>query len=273
MRLTDCVFQGTIIEGDDPKNRGRYRVVIPELMYNIYDQVEGYIYCNNHVTNSRNTSSNNGIYGQYFPLHAGTKVIVKFYAEDYETGYIDRIISDYYSDSMPLGIPTKDRDEYYQLLRTVANDLFSVTCETSSLPKGGIHLYHKGDNVNLVFDETGIHIYSKKDFDQQIDGESFIKINGNVNCVFSSELNIQITGPVKITSSGNCDISSGGLCNVQASGDCNVLAGGACNIDGSSGVNINCKKAISATKTNISNKEKTTLIPFDVKKEISNDFI
>jgi hypothetical protein len=271
-RLTDREFSGKIIPGKDPKNCGRYCVLIPELMYNIYDKEEGFIYCSNHVTNHRNSSSDNGIYGQYFPLYSGTKVIVKFNSEDLETGYIDRIISDHYENSMPLGISSDDRDQYYQILRTIANDLIAITHDTSQIPKNGIHLYHKGDNVNLIFDESGIHIYTKKDHDQQIDGESFIKVNGNVNCVFSSELNIQISGPVKITTSGNCDISSGGVCNVSSSGDCNVLAGGTCNIDGSS-VNINCKKAIPASKTNISNKEKTTLIPFDTKKEISDDFI
>jgi hypothetical protein len=280
MQLIGREFAGQIVAGNDPKNRGRYKVLINELMYNIYDKDEGFIYCVNHVCNHRNTNCDNGIYGQYLPLQSGTKVIVKFYTNDLETAYIDRIVSDYYENSMPLGIPTTDRDQYYQLLRTIANDLISVTAGTSGIPAGGMHLYHKGDNVQLVFDTTGIHIYTKKDLDEQIDGEASIKINGNVTCKFDADLSIQVSGNTKITtgadceivstntkitSTGNCEIVSGGAttimstggcqiissslsvsstgggsCSIESKGPCNIVSQGPCNIDSTSSVNINC---------------------------------
>lgn len=309
-RLTDKEFSGEIIAGEDPKNCGRYRVLIQELMYNIYDKEEGFIYCNNQVTNHRSTSSDNGIYGQYFPLYPGTKVIVKFNSEDFETGYIDRIISDHYENSMPLGIPTIDRDQYYQILRTIANDLIAVTHETSEIPKNGIHIYHKKDQTQIICDENGIHIYSKKDFDQRIDGTAFVKIDESVECIFSSDTTIQITGSTKIkidstcdittvgdcriTSEANChvkassdcyiesdsdcNIKAGAMCSVSATGICNVKSEGACNIDGSI-VNINCKlatpaqPAIKATEPSIVVDPKAPLIEFDEKKEISYDYI
>lgn len=284
MQLIGREFAGRIVAGDDPKNRGRYKVLINELMYNIYDKEEGFIYCVNHVCDNRNTNSDSGIYGQYLPLQPGTRVIVKFNTNDLETGYINRVISDYHENSMPLGISTSERDHYYQLLRTIANDLVAVTDGTSTIPEGGMHLYHRGDNVHLIFDSTGIHIYTKKDFDEQVDGEAFIKINGNVTCKFNADVSIQISGNTKITTGSDCEIVAGGSTKITSTGDCDIVSngtvnitssgglcnikssGGPCNIDGAGGVNINCGFAAtgkSATALNISDKQKTKLIPFD----------
>lgn len=260
--LTDREFAGVVVTGQDEKNKGRYYVLIPELMYNIHDKDEGKILCMNHVSNYRNTYcdtngspefATTGVYGQYFPLHPGTKVIVKFYEEDFQTAYIDRIISDYYEDSMPLKIETSERDQYYQLLRTIAYDLIAVTCDTTSIPSDGIHIYHKKDNVVVVFDKDGIHIYTKKDFDQRIDGKAFIKVDGDVDCVFSSNLNISVSGNVKIGVEGSCELNVAGLCNVDAKI-----------------INLNCGVS---QAPDIEEDEKAPQIEFDQKMDIPDDFI
>jgi hypothetical protein len=288
--LTDREFPGVITSelatssDQDPNNRGRYKVLIPELMYNCFDD-DGQIFCVNHVTKYRNNYCNTGegIYGSYFPLHPGTKVIVKFHEEDLQTGYVDRIISDYHVDSLPLELETSDRDEYYQLLRTIANDLICFTCNTTTdkVPAGGFHLYHKNDNVRLIFDATGIHIYNKKDLDIQNDGDSYIKIDGKSDIIIESDSNINIKsnnnitidGTSDITVKGNSSVSTVGNGNVTVGGNCNVLVGGICSVQATR-INLNCiTSATKATSNSISEKEKTKQITLDAKKDISDDFI
>ena len=84
--LIECEFIGTILKGVDPLQQGRYKVHIPELMQHIAEN-RG-IWCKNQVHSWRITSSDVGEYGSYFPLHVGTKVVVRFYKNDLNTGYI-----------------------------------------------------------------------------------------------------------------------------------------------------------------------------------------
>lgn len=218
MRLTDCVFQGTVIEGDDPKNRGRYRVVIPELMYNIYDKDEGFIYCSNQISGGRNSGSADGIYGQYFPLHPNTRVSVRFASEDYSSAYINNVVSDFHDDSIPLVSggtdtdKTSQRDNFTQLIRTVSNDLITVTNKTSAgeVPADTMAFYHKGDNVKVTFDPDGIHVYTKKDFDQQIDGKAYITIDKDTDVLLKQNLKLVIREDNKVEIWGNSDITING---------------------------------------------------------------
>lgn len=126
--LREKEFIGKIVPKEaedfyDEKRRGKYRVHIPELMPGLeYD--EG-ILCSNHTHNWRITPSDVGEYGQYFPLHPGTYVIVKFHENDTNTGYIDRILSDYKEDrdvepqDCVEAIPAlTDRDEKYVIFKT-----------------------------------------------------------------------------------------------------------------------------------------------------------
>ena len=272
--LTDREFGGIIggelltVTDDDPSNRGRYRVLIPELMGNCYDDGDAPIFCTNQVTKYRNTICNvgSGIYGQYFPLHPGTKVIVKFCNEDYQSGYIDRIIGDYYENSLPMALDTKDRDQYYQLLRTIDNDLIAVTCDTISenVPNRGFHIYHKKDNIMVIFDDTGIHVYDKKDLDTQIDGKAYIKVNDQVDCVFGSKVNISIAGDCNVDVASNCNLTVGGNCSTGVTGNCELKVGGNCNVDGAL-INLNCGLSKAPSISKIAEKEKTNSITFDEK--------
>jgi hypothetical protein len=168
-------YPGRIIEGLDNKdvNKGRYLVHIPELMYAI--KGEG-IYCVNHTHKWRDTYIEERVTdppvgtlpvgGSYYPLIVGTRVIVKFFAQDCASGYIDRVNSDYYSNSMPLGLQTEQRDDYYQLVRTHKNDLIAISTldeDTDALPKHSIHIYHNKDHVEVIFNEDGLYISSKEE--------------------------------------------------------------------------------------------------------------
>ena len=138
MKLTEKEFLAKVLKDPDPKNEGRYKVHIPDLMHHLPED-QG-IFVKNHVHKYRVTPSEKGNYGQYFPLQENTIVIVKFFENDYNSGYIDRIISDYEIDSLPLKV--KDRDELYQLLRTPKYDnLIVINEDTEDQPPNSIHLY------------------------------------------------------------------------------------------------------------------------------------
>jgi len=208
--LSNREYAGVIVSGEDSENRGRYKVFIPELMYHVQSESNTEdvgLLCMNHVGKYRNTQSDNGIYGQYFPLHPKTRVIVKFYEEDLNTGYIDRIVGDYHSESdengvssAPFKIESTERDEYYQLLRTVAEDLIAISCETSSIPKNGIHIYNHRDQNVLILDEKGVHLYSKNNLDVDITGKTSINVGENTQLIVGGELSISV--------SGNCNIDA-----------------------------------------------------------------
>jgi len=256
--LTDREFGGIIggpelvITDDDPSNRGRYRVLIPELMGNCWDDGDAPIFCANQVTKYRDTRYNaasvgegkeqpSGFYGQYFPLHPGTKVIVKFCNEDYQSGYIDRIIGDYYENSLPMALDTKDRDQYYQLLRTVDDDLIAITCDTisPSVPSRSMYFYHKKDNVKVTFDDKGIHIYTKQASDTQITKEAYVNIGKGLDIVVGESLQIKVGTDNKVLISGNSDITINGNSTITVGGNCDIKANGLCNIQASK-INMNC---------------------------------
>ena len=185
-------YPGRIIEGLDSKdvNKGRYLVHIPELMYAI--EGEG-IYCVNHTHKWRDTgSSSTG--GSYYPLVVGSRVIVKFFAQDCASGYIDRVNSDHYSDSMPLNLQPEQRDEYYQLLRTSKNDLIAISTtekDTDILPKHSIHMYYDKDQVQVICNEEGMFIVAKEDLQIVVEKDIRIKAKGTVHIESSGTVYIQ----------------------------------------------------------------------------------
>ena len=165
MNLTEREFLGKILPDLDAKHQGRYRVHIPSLMHHIAED-QG-IWCKNHIHKNRITPSKDGIYGQYYPLHAETIVIVKFFENDYNTGYIDRIDSDYEIETLPLKI--KDRDDLYQLYRTPKEDnLFVMNEDTKDQAPNSIHLYYNKYRTTFIVDEEGIHVYTQDRNEVQI---------------------------------------------------------------------------------------------------------
>jgi len=192
VKLTNREFNAIVLDAKDPENKGRYLVRIP-LLQPLLSEKRG-IWVKNHIHKYRdNTGSGIGRYGQYFPLHPNTRVLVKFYENDFNTGYIDRILDDDIPNSTITGtsepayqrgsteLPRKriplpfgaksDRDEIYQVIRTPKYDNLILISEDSAgnpVPEDSIHIYHKRDYNRLVFNKNGAYITSKNKFTQII---------------------------------------------------------------------------------------------------------
>lgn len=175
-KIINQEFLGTVLPDSDPKNQGRYKVYIPKLMPHI--SPNNGIWCKNQVHKWRYTKDgDSGCYGEYTPLHSGTLVIVKFNKEDYNTGYIDRIVGDYYSDSLPFGITTVDRDDIYTIYKTPKyNDIFVINEDTKDQPPNSIHLYFNKQRTRFITDYRGIHIFTHDNYDKLILGNQDIHI-------------------------------------------------------------------------------------------------
>lgn len=186
--LTEVEFIGTVLPDLDPLQQGRYKVHIPQLMQHITED-KG-IWCKNQIHAWRITPSDNGEYGSYYPLHPGTKVIVKFYHNDINTGYIVRIISDATietdkeaQDSVTKKPALEDRDEQYIIFKTPKKfNIFYVNEETQNEPNTIYLVYNRDGNPErrtvYRIDESGIHLWTRDnrrvrillDENRQIDG-------------------------------------------------------------------------------------------------------
>lgn len=213
MKLTEKEFLANVLSDKDPKNQGRYKVHIPDLMHHL-SETEG-IFVKNHIHKNRITPSDNGNYGQYYPLQPGTIVMVKFFENDYNTGYIDRIVSDYEIDSLPLKI--RDRDDFHQIFRTPKFDnLLVINENTTDQPPNSIHLYFNKYRTTIIIDEEGIHIYSddnkdeeiKKDVDQLHHQNHKLHVKGNYD--------LYVDGEIKIYASGTINLQSGSGIHMDA---------------------------------------------------------
>jgi hypothetical protein len=199
--LIEHEFIGTVLPDLDPLQKGRYRVHIPELMQHISEQ--NGIWCKNHVHAWRITPSADGEYGSYFPLHADTKVIIKFYSNDINTGYICRIISDALDqtdkegqDAVTVKPSLKDRDEQYIIFKTPKKfNVFYANEETENEPNTIYLVYNRDGNPErrtvYRIDESGIHLWTRDnrrvrillDENRQIDGNQteYIKLSRKRN--------------------------------------------------------------------------------------------
>lgn len=180
----------------DFRQQGRYRVHIPELMPHLPYNVG--IWCKNHTHKWRITPSDVGEYGQYFPLQAGTYVIVQFYENDINTGYIDRINSDYKRDrdveAQDCTAPKpafEERDEQYIICKTPKKwSSFYINEDTYYEPNTIYLIYNRDHNperrtVHRI-DESGHHFWTrdnlreriKLDHNKQVDGNETILVKG-----------------------------------------------------------------------------------------------
>jgi hypothetical protein len=183
--ITNREYPGIILEELDKKNRGRYKVLIPELMYVLHDSEEeknddGFekgIFCVNHTHKWRDVyveevkgseKYTDPIGGEYNPLQEDTWVIVKFFSEDFESGYIDRVISDFYEDSMPLKLPKEARDVYYQTVRSTNNDLIAISTSEKgigAIPKKSLHIYHNKKLGQIIMCDEAMNIKTDNGLD------------------------------------------------------------------------------------------------------------
>lgn len=270
--LTEHQFLGIVLPDLDPERMGRYKIHIPKLMPHLdYDQG---IWCKNQVHNWRMTHSDKGEYGQYFPLHSGTHVIVNFFRNDMNSGYIDRIISDYYSGSDTLAQDNvkaksvlEDRDEQYILFKTPKKwNAFYINEETEKEPNT-IYLIYNRDNSperRTVYrvDETGITIWTrdnrrirvKTDENKQVDGNQTEYIKGyrtkhidkrddlyvhnshyeTIDKDFEQWIKQNLTTRVQ----GNTDELTEGNSTIEINGNCNITVNGETNVSGAGNINI-----------------------------------
>jgi hypothetical protein len=224
-------FHGMVLKDKDPKNQGRYKVHIPTLMYMI-EESKG-IWVKNQIHKWRYTSSNDYFYGEYKPIQPGSLVIIQFYENDINAGYIDRIISDQKIKSMPNLAVNKEpksineRDDIYIIYKTPKNNnLFAILEDTTDSETGldeklipnSIHQYYNEQRTTIIINEDGHHLFTKdnkgltveKDDNKWIKGndrtyiekDKFIKING-------IEKKYIKKGSVKISEGKNVSLSSG----------------------------------------------------------------
>ena len=213
MKLTEKEFLGRVLKDPDPKNEGRYKVYIPDLMHHLPED-QG-IFVKNHVHKNRITPSEQGNYGQYFPLQENTVVIVKFNSNDYNSGYIDRIVSDYEIDSLPLKV--KDRDDFHQILRTPKYDnLLIINEDTQDQPANSIHLYFNKYRTTIIIDEQGIHIFSEDKKDEEINKDVNVRHNQNHKLHVVGNYDLYVNGEIKIKSDGPINLQSGSGIHMDA---------------------------------------------------------
>jgi len=220
--LTSKEFIGTILTDKDTLHQGKYKVNVPGLQPHT-KETDG-IWCKNHVCRHRVSPSQVGVSGSYIPLQAGMSVIVKFFANHIESGYIDRVISDAYSETLPLEII--ERDEYYQIIRTPKHNhliaIYDGDAASKNVPKNSIHIYFNNSATVVVIDESGINI----------------KTAANVNITVAGNSKITTTGTTDLKSTGNVNIESAANVNIKAGGDVNIEAGGSMNLKSSGAMNL-----------------------------------
>ncbi len=189
-------YHAITLPDKDPKNQGRYKVHIPEL-HPLIEQGKG-IWVKNHVHRWRYNGCDDYFYGEYKPVQPGTIVMVKFYEDDLNTGYVHRIISDQILNSLlKIGVTgstggigstsvtgdvgetggtggtggpnliTTDRDDMYLIYKTPKkHNMFLVLEETTgpgltaNLIPNSIHFYFNKLRSTMIINEDGIHWYT-----------------------------------------------------------------------------------------------------------------
>lgn len=223
-------FIGTILPNKDPLHRGRYKVYIPDLQVHMEDNTG--IMCSNHVCKNRVSPSQNGVCGSYYPLQPGMQVIVRCFGNDPNSAYIDRIISDPHTNSLPYEVI--ERDDFYQIIRTPKHNNLIAIYEgdenSKNVPKNSIHIYFNDTRTTVVIDETGINVKTADNIN--------ITVDKNVKITVTGTADIKVTGNANIESAADVNVKAGGKANIQAGGDANVKSGGKLNLDGASGVDI-----------------------------------
>ena len=242
MAIGHEVYDGIILPDIDIENRGRYLVFISELHHNISES-EG-TWCKNRIHNYRLSSSFDGIHGQYFPLHEGTKVLVSFIENDYSNGEIIKIISDQYPDALPLNWSTINRDEMYQLIRTPKhNNIFLINEDTTTLGSdiktpNSWHLYYDDMSIKIILNDDGLQIYNDENLAVTIEKNQDIIINGYSNIKIEKDSDIQINADSKIEIAQNSNTTINGQSHVEITQNLNVQASAGVNVKGGPGIHM-----------------------------------
>lgn len=212
-------YHGVILPDADPKNQGRYKVHIPEL-HPLIKENSG-IWCKNQQHKWRIGPSEDHFYGSYYPLQPGTKVLVKFYQNDFHSGYIDRIVSDQVMETTPkigCGLNPNasiDRDELYVIFKTPKyHNLFAILEKnadgqnglTKTLIPNSIHLYYNYRRSTLIINEDGIHWFTMNNHGTTIEGNCSTWINQNDKMYIQGNRDTYINGYFKHYINGPQDV-------------------------------------------------------------------
>jgi hypothetical protein len=201
--LTQREFLATILDDTnlDNKVQGRYTVNIPELQPHMPHDDKGII-VKNHVHKWRVTPSKYGEYGQYFPLQPFTQVMVKFFENDPNTGYIDRVVSDFEEntdvlaqDCVDAKSALKDRDNQYIICKTPKfHNIIYFNEETDKEPNKFVIVFNRDEESEytdrtaqkdrkrrtvVYVDENGIHLWTHDNNRVRIRMDENRQIGGN----------------------------------------------------------------------------------------------
>jgi len=261
--LTNREYIGIILPDKDSTHRGWYKVNVPELQPHMKDSTG--IWCQNHTCKHRVSPSQAGVSGSYIPLQAGMSVVVKCFANDIESAYIERVLSDQYTNSLPYEII--ERDDYYQVIRTPKHNnliaIYESDIDSKNVPKNSIHVYFNDARTTVVIDETGINVKTADNINVTIGikakitakitvvGTADIHVTGATKLKCDATVDIKSSGALKVESGATIDIKSGGIMNIQGGGDINIQGG--------SNINLNCGGA-AASAANATDATAPTLI-------------
>lgn len=211
-------YHGVILPDKDPKNQGRYKVHIPEL-HPLLKENTG-IWCKNQNHNWRMGPSEDYMYGSYFPMQPGTKVLIKFYQNDFHSGYIDRVVSDQIQKTNPkLGSgtnpeATSDRDDVYVFFKTPKyHNLFTIFEKTTDGSNGltqqlipnSIHLYYNYRRSTMILNEDGIHWFTMNNRGVTVEGNNSEWVNQNEKVYVQENRDIYVNGNEKKYTKGSYD--------------------------------------------------------------------
>lgn len=212
--LQDGMFHGIILdEPDSEDNQGKYKVHIPELQP--FLEEDSGIFALNHIHSWRSGSSDDHFYGNYYPLQPGSKVVVKFSNNDFNSGEIIRIISDNLTNQNPkIAVKKnpppsiKDRDEVYLLYKTPKkHNMFLILEDTEDSESGldkvanSIHLYYNYRRTTLIINEDGIHWFTMDNRGITVEGNNNKWVEGNeknfIQCVQHNYINDEQRNAIK----------------------------------------------------------------------------
>lgn len=207
INLRQVEYHGITLPDKDLRKQGRYKVHIPEL-HTLIGPHEG-IWCKNHLHLWRSTPCHDYFYGQYFPIQPGTKVLVKFYENDYHTGFIEKIISDQVKDTTPkiscnvMPEAIDDRDDVTILFKTPKkHNLFAVLENTKDGKMGlteklipnSIHLYYNYRRTTMIINEDGIHWFTMDNRGVTVEGHNSEWVNKSEKIFIQENRDLWING-------------------------------------------------------------------------------
>lgn len=222
IRIKGKEYLGVVLLDKDPKLQGRYKVHIPELMPKI-SKDKG-IWCKNHVQKNRITSSDSGFYGSYIPLQPNTNVIVKFYTNDYNSGFIERIVSDDEENTKmqpETYTKTQDRDDVYIIMSTPKKkNIIYIAEETEDVPANEMVYAFNERRSSMVMNEDHVKFETDDEFDVDAEKDLILKskatlvTDGN-HIILRSDLPVDVYSPKLKHNGHNACVGCGGGVSVS----------------------------------------------------------